>query len=658
MPVRMILILAAAILMVSLIVPPVLHADESSGSWRGKWWNYYDRAISRSEDGNFESARSDLVKAIGLRDKDQRRARTYGMHFIDYFPHRELGIVCFNLGDLEQAQSELELSLASVETAKASFYLNAVRSRLIRQQGLKPPPPAITVDFPAPNQFIKDSSITVTGRVTGDGLVSSIRINGRPYRFELAELSRPFSMEVPLDDDDTEVVVESADLAGGVARTEIPVSIDREGPSLSLTSVTRLSGGNGRVRITAKLYDFSGIGSLRVNGVEMATANSTEIELDTSVVVPTVGATVSIDAVDVLGNRTTVELQPDRDRAELLKNPEPVLLAMNGPGIFSADREAPLISLKESEDLPAVYIDRYYVEGDVFDSGQVERITVNGKEIRTARGKKVYFSKMLKLKEGNNRVTVEAFDGSGNRSVTNFNIRRIVPASRQNLARMSLSVLPFSGRIKNSTVQEMADDFLVAALLDQKRFQVVEREKLKQILQEQKLSKEKLTDPEHSVRIGKLLSADALLITTIAEGQKALEIISRLVSSETAEVMETKDAYVEDKSLAAVKEMMEGLASKLTLGFPVVEGIVVKREKGILFADLGASSGIRKSMPASIYRRGKEVKHPLTGKSLGWDMVKLGEGTIEDVQDDFCKIRLGDRVKQQDIQVKDTIITR
>jgi len=39
-------------------------------------------------------------------------------------------------------------------------------------------------------------------------------------------------------------------------------------------------------------------------------------------------------------------------------------------------------------------------------------------------------------------------------------------------------------------------------------------------------------------------------------------------------------------------------------------------------------------------------------------MIKLGDGTIEDVQDTFCKIRLGDKVKQQDIQVKDTIITR
>jgi hypothetical protein len=370
--------------------------------------------------------------------------------------------------------------------------------------------------------------------------------------------------------------------------------------------------------------------------------------------------TIRIEATDLLGNQTSIDLEPDLDRAALLSTGPRVLVAMNVPGdIFTSDKEPPVISLKDTEDLPAVYIDRYYVEGEAFDNNKVERISVNGKEIQIAKGKKVFFSKMVKLKDGANKITVEATDGSGNKTAANFNVKRIVPSSRQNSARMSLSVLPFNGKIKNTTVQDMADDFLVAALVDQKRFQIVEREKLKQILQEQKLSREQLTDPEHSIRVGKLLSADAILATTIAEGQRSLEIITRLVNSETAEVMETKDVYIEDKSLAAVKELMEGLASKLTLGFPVVEGIVVKREKGTLFSDMGSSSGVRASMAAAIYRRGKEIRHPTTGKSLGWDMAKIGDGTIEDVQDGFSKVRLNEKAKsQQDIQAKDVIITR
>jgi hypothetical protein len=72
---------------------------ETSGSFRGKWWNYFERGSSYTEAaieadrlGNTEAklkalklAQSDFETAISLRDKDQRRARTYGMHLIDYF---------------------------------------------------------------------------------------------------------------------------------------------------------------------------------------------------------------------------------------------------------------------------------------------------------------------------------------------------------------------------------------------------------------------------------------------------------------------------------------------------------------------------------------------------------------------------------------------
>ncbi|MBI5234060.1 MAG: hypothetical protein HY880_06880 [Deltaproteobacteria bacterium] len=58
------------------------------------------------------------------------------------------------------------------------------------------------------------------------------------------------------------------------------------------------------------------------------------------------------------------------------------------------------------------------------------------------------------------------------------------------------------------------------------------------------------------------------------------------------------------------------------------------------------------------YRKGKEIKHPVTGKSLGWDTVKLGEGYIDDIQEGFSKARLSDKFKSHEINVKDMIITK
>ena len=64
------------------------NVKNNSGTFRGRWYNYYDRGLAYSATGDWDNALHDLKKAAAKRDRDQRMARTYGMHFIDYFPHR------------------------------------------------------------------------------------------------------------------------------------------------------------------------------------------------------------------------------------------------------------------------------------------------------------------------------------------------------------------------------------------------------------------------------------------------------------------------------------------------------------------------------------------------------------------------------------------
>ncbi|MBW1855049.1 MAG: tetratricopeptide repeat protein, partial [Deltaproteobacteria bacterium] len=92
----------------------------TDGLFKAKWDDYYHRGgHSYGEGGFWEDASADFRKALQKRGRDQRRARTYGMHFIDYFPNRELGIAYFNLGKFKEAMQLLEASLASVESARA-----------------------------------------------------------------------------------------------------------------------------------------------------------------------------------------------------------------------------------------------------------------------------------------------------------------------------------------------------------------------------------------------------------------------------------------------------------------------------------------------------------------------------------------------------------
>ena len=93
----------------------------SSLVWRGQWWNFFERGSSYAEGEFWPDAMADFQAAIRQREADQRQARTYGLHFLDYFPHRELGIVYYHLGRYPDAIQELDTSLRTAETGRAKF---------------------------------------------------------------------------------------------------------------------------------------------------------------------------------------------------------------------------------------------------------------------------------------------------------------------------------------------------------------------------------------------------------------------------------------------------------------------------------------------------------------------------------------------------------
>jgi hypothetical protein len=186
----------------------------------------------------------------------------------------------------------------------------------------------------------------------------------------------------------------------------------------------------------------------------------------------------------------------------------------------------------------------------------------------------------------------------------------------------------------------------------------VERTKLDKVLLEQRLTKEKLTDPENSIKVGKLMSADAVLATTVREDDKSLEVVARIISTETSEVLAVKDAFVEDKSMAGVRELVAALASKVASEFPVAEGMVVKASGKNIVMDVGEASNLKKNMRVIVFRKGEEIKHPVTKKSLGWDTIKVAEGRVEEVQAAFSKVKLVDRPDTKPVQVKDLIMTK
>lgn len=118
--------------------------------FRERWWQYCERGVSWANGGFWAEAEADLRQCLALRRTDARRARTYGMHFVQCFAHRELGAVLIELGRLDEAQAELETSMAQEPSAKAEFLLRRIRQLRGQEAVAAPRPVVIDPTAPAP----------------------------------------------------------------------------------------------------------------------------------------------------------------------------------------------------------------------------------------------------------------------------------------------------------------------------------------------------------------------------------------------------------------------------------------------------------------------------------------------------------------------------
>jgi TolB-like protein len=91
-----------------------------------RFYNYYDEGLRYMEKQDWVRAIGEFKSSASLEFEDAKRKRTYGTRFIEYFPHREIGIAHYYLGEFPDAKQELELSLAYAKSDRAEEYLDRV----------------------------------------------------------------------------------------------------------------------------------------------------------------------------------------------------------------------------------------------------------------------------------------------------------------------------------------------------------------------------------------------------------------------------------------------------------------------------------------------------------------------------------------------------
>lgn len=219
-------------------------------------------------------------------------------------------------------------------------------------------------------------------------------------------------------------------------------------------------------------------------------------------------------------------------------------------------------------------------------------------------------------------------------------------------------------------------DMLVTALVESKKFMVIERKQIAQIMAEQGLGMSGLVTAQSAAKVGKLLGAELIVTGSVSEfgtqknriggglsalsglnlglsSQKARAVVDiRLVNTTTGEIIAAKKAEGEESSNSldnvgvsginfhnssswnntiigkaarqavekSVKIIMQGMAS-----IPWQGKILKVSADGTVYMKPGSKAGITPGMTFWVYHKGEDLIDPDTGISLGSEDSKIGQ---------------------------------
>lgn len=224
--------------------------------------------------------------------------------------------------------------------------------------------------------------------------------------------------------------------------------------------------------------------------------------------------------------------------------------------------------------------------------------------------------------------------------------------------RMRIAVLPFQSKGAAKDLGEIVLDKMITSLVNLKRFNVMERAELEKIIEEQKLGMTGVLDASTAAEIGKGIGLDGIILGSVTATKSSVGIDARVIDTETASIVTSKDAYSTSRNIQDIKTMVDDVVMKIYSDLPIVDGYVIKVEDEIFYIDIGSLKGMRKGMKCTIYREGEVIKHPISGEILGKKIDELGEAVTTEVFEKMACCRIVKTSGIGEIKIGDKLVTK
>ncbi|HBI15196.1 MAG TPA: hypothetical protein DDY20_06725 [Desulfobulbaceae bacterium] len=610
--------------------PGAIAASVPAGDFGGQWWDFYKRGTLLAERGQHREAMADFREAIAQRDKDQWQAEIDSGRAIDYFPHREIGILHVASKEYNKAILELENSMASASSARASFFLNQARAGKTDRDAHDNTAPEILFAGSTAPEVTSNCSKVVSGVVSDDTFVAALTVAGQELPMAVPEKSKVFKTEVLLTEGKNSITAVATDLAGNIAEKSLEISCDRQGP---LIEIEQQKVANDQVSIRGNVSDNHELGSLSING-DLWPITGKAAGYNFEFTLP--DGRITIIAADRAGNVTGARVR--RDELDFRGNDSLPLPAPQETR--EQDTDPPVIRIEGLGSEVETSSDTVQLAGQISDASLLVYISVNGEEILNRKGRSIYFSQSRPLGQGRNSFRIIAADAYGNKARHTLTVNRMNEPARQMEARLRLALLPFTGISDAAGSKEGFMKGMRKTFLDQARFNLVEEEQVIAACRELHFNLGAPLTPQEAAKVGQTVGAEAVLTGRVVTYGAAVEIVGQLIDTDSGALMARNDVFGYDPESTGSDGLFAGLADRFSRDFPLAEGALLEVRDREVVVNIGAKDRLRALARLICYRVGPPARHPVTGVLLPAEPEFVGEVQVTEVGKNSSRARV------------------
>ena len=209
-------------------------------------------------------------------------------------------------------------------------------------------------------------------------------------------------------------------------------------------------------------------------------------------------------------------------------------------------------------------------------------------------------------------------------------------------------------KAKAEELGKIAAQWLTTAFVNQGRFDVIERQALQEVIEEQQLGSSGVIDVGTAAQLGRVLGATYIVTGAVISHKQGIDLNVKIIETESATI-KVADRLAAS-SVGAMSNKIGPFVAQLVSKFPL-RGFIIHQKGETFILDVGKFGGAKAGMKFEVYREGEIIKHPISGEILGVEKIPTGKLEVTEVQEKLSFARVIEQKTNETVAVGQNVVS-